>query len=280
MDANSVFVAYQVPGDPAESLINTKGLPIESPELRPANDDGAWLNANVEVFSSSKQCWCNGTIRELQNGLATVLYLYPDAPEESDHIMKQLQLGDLDLQLPGAKNALQYRQGMGGGDRFTVGTPVEVFSNTLSLWCQGVVQDVREAEGIISVAFYYPDMDPNKEAPALKELPIGHPDVRLAVPLPPNGGAPVSEAELVAGVAVEVYSESRQFWILAHVKEVQDGLVTVLLRYPDMPPDSGLFEKVLPVGHPYIRLPMGDSDGGASAVTGGAADGTSPPGGS
>jgi len=261
-DASSVLVAYQVPGDPAESLINTKCLPIDTPELRVAKDDGSWLNASVEVFSGSKQMWCLGKITELQDGVATVLYFYPDAPANQG-ITKQLQLGTPDLQLPGAKNALQNRP-LRGQD-LKPGTNVDVYSNSLQRWCPGLVQDLREADGIVSVAFYYPDMDPQTEPPALKEMPIGHQDVRIAMPCPLNPN-PVSEADLVAGAVVEVYSESRQFWILAHVKEVKDGLVTVLLRYPDMPQDSGLFEKVLPVGHMYIRLPAGDSDGAATAA--------------
>jgi len=258
MDSTSVFVAYQVPGDPAESLINTKGLPINSEELRPAEDGGAWLGASVEVFSSTKQCWCMGKITELQLGVATAIYQYPDQPPESDPIMKQLELGNPDLQLPGAKNALQYRQGVDVGcpTNMSPGTRVEVFSNSMQMWCPGEVQELRP-DGSISVAFHYPDMDP-EEAPVVKELPLGHQDVRLITPEVFNN-APVSEEELVQGIAVEVYSESRQFWILAHVKEVKDGLVTVLVRYPDMPPETELFEKVLPVGHMYVRLPLGES---------------------
>jgi hypothetical protein len=259
VDASSVFVAYQVPGeakDPTESFINTKGLPIDSPELRTVVDDGAWFAASVEVLD--KRTWCRGSITELKDGMATVQYFFPDAPANSPS-MRQMPLGDPNLQLPGIQNASLYRQGI-GQDLMQVGSNVEVYSNSLKLWCPGLVQEMREEDSIISVAFYYPDMDPSTEAPALKELPMMHPDVRLAMPNPPNP-SPVSEAELAAGAAVEVYSESRQFWILAHVKEVKEGLVYVLLRYPDMPPESGLFEKVLPVGHVYIRLPMGDSDG-------------------
>lgn len=255
IDSTSVFVAYQVPGDPAESLINTKGLPIDSPELRGATDDGAWLGASVEIFSASQQCWCMGKITELQAGVATVIYQYPDAAPDSDPIMKQLELGNPDLQLPGAKNAMQYRQGM--DSPMNPGDKVEVFSNSMGVWCRGIVAEVKN--GGIIVEFHYPDMDPN-EPPVVKELPPGHQDLRLALNLAEEfNHALVPEADLQQGIAVEVYSESRQFWILAHVKEVKEGLVTVLMRYPDMPPESQLFEKVLPVGHQYIRLPEGDS---------------------
>jgi hypothetical protein len=256
MDSTSVFVAYQVPGDPAESLINTKGLPIDSPELRPAQDGGAWQGASVEVFSASQQKWCMGKVELVAGGIARVVYQYPDQPIDADPIMKELKLGDPDLQLPGAKNALQYRQGQDGVQLMLPGTRVEVFSNSLGVWCPGEVQEMRP-DGSISVAFHYPDMDPD-EAPVVKELPLGHQDVRLP-PTETFDNPPLSEAQLQQGIAVEVYSESRQFWILAHVKEVKEGLVTVLMRYPDMPPESQLFEKVLPVGHNYIRLPAGDA---------------------
>jgi hypothetical protein len=137
-----------------------------------------------------------------------------------------------------------------------LGTRVEVYSNSLGVWCPGEVQEMRP-DGSISVAFHYPDMDP-KEAPVVKELPVGHQDVRLPQ-MEVFDHAPLTEAQLQQGIPVEVYSESRQFWILAHVKEIKDSQVTVLMRYPDMPPDTQLFEKVLPVGHNYIRLPAGDA---------------------
>ena len=54
---------------------------------------------------------------------------------------------------------------------------------------------------------------------------------------------------------IEVYSVSRDLWIVSTVQEItDDGMVTLQLRYPDMPADSGLYEKVLPVGHQDMRL--------------------------
>merc|ERR1719343_666551 len=108
----------------------------------------------------------------------------------------------------------------------------------------------------MKVNFYYPDMDPKKEEPMHKELPIGTQDVRLptfnAGHLDPN----VNPADFVIGNPIEVFSHSRQVWIQATIKEVtQAGMLTASFRYPDMPEGSELYEKVLPLGHADFRLP-------------------------
>jgi len=99
-------------------------------------------------------------------------------------------------------------------------------------------------------------MDPKNDEPAVKELPLGHQDLR--VPgfgmAEINTGPPVTEADLAIDKQIEVFSQSRQVWIVSTVKEIANGEVVVQLRYPDMPPDSELYEKVLPIGHPEMRL--------------------------
>eukprot|EP00930_Biecheleria_cincta_P048106 TRINITY_DN33468_c0_g1_i1.p1 TRINITY_DN33468_c0_g1~~TRINITY_DN33468_c0_g1_i1.p1 ORF type:complete len:402 (-),score=56.59 TRINITY_DN33468_c0_g1_i1:79-1284(-) len=262
MDSCSVLMAYQVPCEPSEAAsdasIRIKTLTLDSPELRVASDTGPWLGADVEVFSHTNQDWCPGKINVIKDGVAEIAITYPGEEVPS---IKNLQLGDKDIQLPGAKSAMQFST---GADGFAVGSPVEVYSNSLGMWCYGVIQQI--VDGIASIAFYYPDMDPQNEAPAIKELPLGHPDFRLpttASSIQFSAGVP--ESELLPGVAVEVYSESRQYWILGSVVEVKDGMVTVSLRYPDMPPDQADYEKVLPVGHEYLRLPLPEQTPGVDA---------------
>lgn len=261
MDSSSVLVAYQVPGKPAEPNINTKTLAIESPELRSPLDQGPWLGAVVEVYSHSNQVWCPSRIQEIVNGVAMVAFFYPNSPPDSDPVLKSLPLGDQDLRLPGAENAMQAIAGQVGHDALTPGCHIEVYSNSLGVWCPGVVHDLKD--GVVTIAFYYPDMDANNEPPAIKELPLGHQDIRLpttfwnagaddGVVLNPN----VNPADYVEGVPIEIFSHSRQIWILGSIKEVSEGAVVASFLYPDMPSDSELYEKVLPIGHPDLRLPV------------------------
>merc|ERR1712032_228531 len=111
-------------------------------------------------------------------------------------------------------------------------------------WLPGAIQSIKE--GHVSVLFYYPDMDPKTEEPAMKELPLGRQDIRL----PPL----VDPSEFVVGRPVEIYSHSRQVWIQGHIKEVEEGNATATFRYPDMGEDAEFYEKVLPIGHQDLRL--------------------------
>jgi len=258
IDSSSILLAYQVPGEPADANISTKTLPIDSAELQLPTEDGAWLTASVEVYSHSNKAWCLGKVTENTAGTLSVVFFYPNEPPDAVPVMKKLQLGDKDLRLRGIDAAFQVPGAGLGHETLQVNSAVEVYSNSLGVWCPGIVQELHEAEGVVIVAFFYPDMDPSSEQPAIKEMPLGHQDLRVpgyAAEEPRNLGPPVTEADLALGGKIEVYSQSRQVWITAVVKEVQDAMVTIQLRYPDMPEDSELYEKVLPVGHQDMRLP-------------------------
>jgi len=257
LESSSVLVAYQVPGEPADANISTKTLPVDSNELQMPAGEGSWLAASVEVYSHSNKAWCLGKITEIVDGVASVVFFYPNEPADAVPVMKQLPLGDKDLRLRGIDAAFQVSLPGGGlgHETLRVNDAVEVYSNSLGIWCPGIVQDLDTE--VVTVAFFYPDMDPNKEQPAVKELPLGHQDLRLpgyATGAPHTSGPPVSGGELVVGRQIEVYSQSREVWIKAKITQVQDGNVTMQLRYPDMPDDSELYEKVLPIGHGDMRL--------------------------
>jgi hypothetical protein len=262
LDSTSILVAYQVPGEPADANISTKTVAIDSTEVRVPIEDGCWLAASVEVYSHSSKAWCLGKVTENNGGILSVVFFYPNEPPDSVPVMKQLPLGDKDLRLRGIDAAFQFSTPAGlGHDTLEVNSAVEVFSNSLQMWCAGIVQELKD--GVATIAFYYPDMDPSTEAPAIKDLPLGHQDLRLpgyATGAAYNTGPPVTEADLVVGGQIEVFSQSRKVWITSQVKEIADGMVTVLLRYPDMPPDSDLYEKVLPIGHGDMRLANGSTN--------------------
>lgn len=260
IDSASILVAYQVPGEPADANISTKTLPIDSTELRAPTESGAWLTAAVEVYSHSNKAWCVGKVTEINSGVLSVVFFYPNEPPDAMPVMKQLPFGDNDLRLRGIDAAFNVPVVGVGHETLQVGSPVEVYSNSLGVWCPGLVQELLEGAAVI--AFFYPDMDPNTEKPVTKELPLGHQDLRIPgyvnpAAIPDNTGPPVTEGDLTVGGKLEVYSQSRQVWILSDVAKIEDGMVTVQLRYPDMPPDSELYEKVLQIGGPDMRLPVG-----------------------
>jgi hypothetical protein len=256
IDQNLLSVAYQTPGEsPAVPNINIKTLPADTPELRLPDDNGPCIGAVVEIYSHSKQSWCPGVIQMIQDGEATIAFFYPDVPPGAEPTLKKLQLGDQDLRLFGVDGAAQaIAAGGQGHENIDVGSPVEVFSNSMNTWCPGTVLSTQG--GVITVSFYYPDMDPEKEAPVTKELPLGHSDLRVAcydasaLQLNPD----VNPDDFVVNRRIEVYSASRQQWLPGHISEVNDGVVTAAFKYPDMPADSEIYNKELPIGHPHLRL--------------------------
>jgi len=253
-------MAYQVPGEPADSNISTKTLPLDSGEIRLPTDTGSWLTASVEVYSHSKTAWCLGKVTEINSGVLSVVFFYPGEAPDAVPVMKQLALGDKDLRLRGIEAALNPAGGI-GHETLQVNSAVEVYSNSLACWCPGAVTAI--ADGLVTIDFYYPDMDPSTEQAASKQLPLGHQDLRLPgyeTGAPYHTGPAVTEQDIKIGDKLEVFSASRQAWLMSEIKEIADGQVTVELRYPDMPPDSDLFEKVLPVGHQDMRLPLEGSN--------------------
>jgi len=259
-DNVSVLMAYQVPGEPIDANISTKTLPIDSTEIRLPTDTGSWTTASVEVYSHSNKAWCLGKVTEINQGILSVVFFYPNEPPDAVPVMKQLALGDKDLRLRGVDAAFAQPVGGLGHEHLAVGNAVEVFSNSLGIWCPGIVNEL--VEGVATIRFFYPDMDPNTETPAEKQLPLGHQDLRLPGYTTGSAyltGPPLTEADIVVGGQLEVYSASRQAWLLSEVKGIADGMATVQLRYPDMPPDSDMFEKVLPIGSD-MRLPTNGSN--------------------
>lgn len=260
LDDTAISLAYQVPGEPQESNISTKTLVIaeSEAELRMPTVDGCWNQASVEVYSHSNKAWCLGKVTEITGGILSVVFFYPNEPPDAVPVMKQLPFADKDLRLRGIDAAFQPVVAGIGHETLKVQDPVEVYSNSLRVWCPGVVQSLAEgsAEGgpTITVAFYYPDMDPSKENPSVKELPMGHQDLRVPG-FVTYAGPPVTEADITNGAQIEVFSQSRQAWILATVEGVQDGVVTVMLRYPDMPADSDLYKKEVQLPSTDLRLP-------------------------
>jgi hypothetical protein len=256
LDKESIFVAYQVPCEPAGDVsISTKTLPVDSNELKTPEETGAWLTASVEVYSHSNTAWFFGKVTEINQGILSVVFFYPNDPPDAVPVMKQLPLGDRDLRLRGIDAAFgQSTVGGGAGhELLQVNDKVEVYSNSLGIWIPGIVEELKE--GIVAIGFFYPVMDPKTEPPAVKELPLGHHDLRVPGAESRNAGPPVQASDLSVGMQIEVYSVSRDLWIVSTVQEItDDGMVTVQLRYPDMPADSGLYEKVLPVGHQDMRL--------------------------
>jgi len=226
-------------------------------ELRTALQAIHVAGEQVEVYSVSEDRWCRGVVVEVSREGVNAMYSCESGEERSKFLTwadDSIRFLSMDPTL--AQNA---------HETLGVDSAVEVYSNTVGAWCPGIVQEVND--GNFTVCFFYPDMDPNTEQPVVKVLPFGHQDLRPtqgpAEFLPThNSGPPVTEGDLVAGGSIEVFSQSRQVWIAATVKEVADGMVTVQLQYPDMPPDSELYEKVLPVGHGDMRLPQSTSPGG------------------
>jgi len=246
-EGSLISVAYQTPGEsPAVPNINIKTLPADTPELRQPKEEGPCIGAVVEVFA--RNAWCPGVIQSLKDATAAVAFFYPDVPPGAEPSIINLALGHQDLRLFGADGAAQAiaAQYDAGTDAIGLGTAVEVFSTSMNEWLAGTVTDRRD--GMVIVSFYYPDMDQTTEAPVTKELPFGHQDLRIC------GGDRHDTKMYDIGRPAEVWSESRGQWLLGQITDRnQMGEVTVQFKYPDMPPESDFYTKVLLIGDPYLR---------------------------
>lgn len=231
-----LHVTYQVAGAPVDNNVFTKEVTIGSTDVRLPEDSAALtFGSIVEVWSHSWQQWCPGRVEDNCDGVVTVFFLYPDMSHESEPIMKKLPVGHDDIRLP-----LSESNTLG----LVVGSPVELYSNSLAQWLAGRVHELKD--GGVVVGFMYPEMGPT-DGVAIKELPFGHQDLRLPSYSP-------GEAGYLLGVAIEVYSHSRQFWCPGIVDAVGESMITCAIRYPDLTEDTDPAIKVLPVGDPDLRL--------------------------
>jgi len=244
-DASSVLVAYQTPGDsPLAPNMNIKTLPADSAELRPPQENGAFVGCVVEVYNHSHNLWCCGVIQKIEGRTASVM-IDLNVASNGEPTIKVLPLGHQDMILFGAAGAAEAIAG-GGTSHIDVGSKVEIYSNSMQVWCAGLVQQI--VDGVATVCFYYPDMDPNKEAPCVKEVPVGHHDLRLL--------AEVQAVDFAVGRPVDVFSRSRQLWLPGHITGITgaDGdIVQVAFRYPDVS-DTELYTKELPMDSPELRF--------------------------
>jgi len=74
---------------------------------------------------------------------------------------------------------------------FSVGSKVEVFSNSMQVWCSAVVEKLTE--DTVTAVFQLPDADPKDWV--RKDLPIGHQDLRKVEEETEPALTPVEEAE-------------------------------------------------------------------------------------
>merc|ERR1712032_465442 len=106
----------------------------------------------VEVFSHSQQTWCPGRIQAVTDNEAMVMYFYPDMPQDSEPVIKNIPIGHEDMRLMQAQPELHAEL----HENFTVGTRVDVYSNSMRVWCPGQVVDLHD--DVVVVSFHYPDM--------------------------------------------------------------------------------------------------------------------------
>eukprot|EP00928_Gymnodinium_smaydae_P045486 TRINITY_DN30317_c0_g1_i1.p1 TRINITY_DN30317_c0_g1~~TRINITY_DN30317_c0_g1_i1.p1 ORF type:complete len:908 (-),score=192.40 TRINITY_DN30317_c0_g1_i1:106-2472(-) len=252
---------------------------------------GEW----VETYSRSRQAWCPARVEALSGGKVTVAYWYPGAfPDEWQR--KELPADHEDLRkrregsgAPGAgsaaapaTDAAAGRAGRKSVIELQVGDKVEVFSNALQSWCPGRIES-KTAKSVVAV-FKTPGTGGDEDM-SQKELPLGHPHVRLLAAAssspsaaktpadeagspsqspPPNSTRKAAALAAVAAGAgeatdryrvgdfVEVYSTSWQAWCSGRVTKIstsaEDGVVSVTAAFqlPGSSADEWV-EKTMPI---------------------------------
>merc|ERR1719409_1650744 len=136
-----------------------------------------------------------------------VAYQVPGEPADANISTKTLPIDSTELRMPTET-----------GSWLTAS--VEVYSHSNKAWCLGKVTE--NVGGVLSVVFFYPN-EPPDAVPVMKQLPLGDKDLRLrgidaAFQLPSAAGA--GHDTLQVQSAVEVYSNSLQFWCPGTVYEL------------------------------------------------------------
>jgi len=111
---------------------------------------------------------------------------------------------------------------------YNVGDMVEVFSNSLQVWCPGHIEGTKGP--MVIVAFQVPG---SRGEVARKELPAKHMDLRrvnqdawASLPPRPNSG------RFQRGDKLEVFSHSQQAWCAGMVEKLNGDLLVVAFQVP------------------------------------------------
>eukprot|EP00927_Polykrikos_kofoidii_P078845 TRINITY_DN75644_c0_g1_i1.p1 TRINITY_DN75644_c0_g1~~TRINITY_DN75644_c0_g1_i1.p1 ORF type:complete len:720 (+),score=95.42 TRINITY_DN75644_c0_g1_i1:80-2239(+) len=181
----------------------------------------------VEVYSNTHGAWCPGSVLDREGVSLVVAYRPPGAgPEEWGR--KVIPAGHKDLRF------------IEGTPTYSEGDRVEVFSNSLQVWCPGRVERIRG--GFVMAAFLVPGAGPNDWS--TKELPVDHKDIRRPVDeaiqkysaemstgtlepaaelhlLPEMATMPSTSMDAFrVGDSVEVFSNSKQVWCLGVIESI------------------------------------------------------------
>lgn len=132
-----------------------------------ATEDLYAPGAAVEVWSTSDKVWYRGSVKSVDEGLVTLEYTKTPGSNTNNKVVKVLPLGHQDLRPAG--------QASSSNSTIAIGTPVKVWSNTDSKWCEGKVLSVEE--NIVSLEYV---RDEGSSSKVVKSLPLGHPDLRLS----------------------------------------------------------------------------------------------------
>jgi len=119
-----------------------------------------------------------------------------------------------------------------------------VFSTSKNCWLRARVTKVEEE--MVTLVYQFPD-----GGEGTKQLPVGHEHLRLVdqedvVPVPQS--KPPQAPYQVDGEA-QVFSASKNCWLRARVSKIEDGLVTLIYKFPD----GGGGTKQLPVDHNHLK---------------------------
>mmetsp|Transcript_17598 Transcript_17598/g.40898 ORF Transcript_17598/g.40898 Transcript_17598/m.40898 type:complete len:420 (-) Transcript_17598:134-1393(-) len=184
------------------------------------------MGSEVDVFSNSTQAWCRARVEGIQMGIALLGYQPPGvhedtwvwkevavtdptlrapvdpveenmspsrswpsqapAPVASFSPARQQSAGPVSAIMPDWVAPAPAPSPSSSLQQYAEGDPVEVFSNSLQMWCSGYVTHISGE--MVGVAFFWPGSD----EPASKELHKDHGDLRHgpASAVPPVAAPP------------------------------------------------------------------------------------------
>jgi len=152
-----------------ESVIPTPPQQPQAPYSCPYRPNG-----NAQVFSASKNCWLRARITQVENGMVTLVYKFPEGGEGTKQLaIDHEHLRSVQEEPPSANNQ-GYSASQPQQSSYRIGGEAQVYSASKNIWLRASVTKVEGS--MITVVYKFPD-----GGGGTKELPADHEHLRHAV---------------------------------------------------------------------------------------------------
>jgi NOL1/NOP2/fmu family ribosome biogenesis protein len=274
---NHVLVRFSLPDSDADEYEFQKVLALDDEDLRLLNNQGGGeqkrhqkkfprvlVGCPVEVYSNGMEQWCGGEIVELApNGNKNHVMVRFGAPDSDEYGFKKVLAIDAE-----ELRFLSDEDRSDDASGFTVGAPVEVYSNSMAQWCRGEIAELApdDIQHHVLVRFGLPGSEERN-----LEKVLSDDDSELRPLAEQDGGAEGHQhqkqsSRVSVGDPIEVYSHGMKTWCRGVIATLEpNGHANhVLVRFGAPDSDEHDLKKVLSIDNKDLRLLTKQDDGGQS----------------